>query len=90
MKEAWEKWVSTRPPAVQAVATKYPLGTRFEIHGKIMEVISYSEDGTISVTEYDPRINYRKAVANRQPVCKCCVGKLDEIMLPEAWPFFGA
>lgn len=77
----WEAWVETRPPAVRAVARKFPIGTRFLMHGKVVHVISYEENGGISVSETDPCKDYKTAVDSRQPVCPCCVEKLEEMKL---------
>lgn len=81
-RQLFEKWLKGRPQSVQQSARKYPPGTRFLIHGKIMHVISYYESGAVSVTPHDPAIDHELAVATRQPVCSCCVRKLDEARLP--------
>lgn len=84
--DPWETWVLSKPAAVQVVARKYPLATRFNCHGKVMHVISYDEfaDGTVGlgVTPIDPGENYALAVAKKQTVCACCTGKLDSLILP--------
>jgi hypothetical protein len=77
----WEKWLSTRPAVVQEMANKYPIGTRFNIHGLVMHVIAYGEDGGLSVTETDPEEDYEKAVAGRVPICPCCVSSLDHLKI---------
>ena len=74
-----EEWLAQLPAAVRDMARQYPPGTKFLIHSKVMHVISYDEIGGLSVTATDPASDYEKAVAERQPVCKCCVGKLDEL-----------
>ena len=51
------------------------------MHGKILHVVSYGEDGSIGVSETDPFENYKKAVSERQPVCSCCLPHLDAVRI---------
>lgn len=75
----WKAWVATRPPAVQRMAVKYPIGTKFFINGEVLHVISYSDDGTcVAVTPICPWEDWDGAVATRQMICKCCMKDLDE------------
>lgn len=77
---ALEKWLEGRPEVVKKMARRYPPGTRFLLHGKIMHVIAYSESGGLSVTPVDPDKNWDKAVKKRRPVCACCVDKLAVLL----------
>jgi len=81
LKKNLEQWLATRPETVQRTARRYPPGTRFNMHGRVMHVISYEEDGGLSVTPLDPSEDYKGAVAQRQPVCPCCVAQLDAIKI---------
>ena len=78
-KSMWEEWLATRPEVVRQMARRYPPGTKFRIHDEVMHVMSYEESGGLSVTATDPAEDYEKAVAERQPLCKCCVGNLDAL-----------
>ena len=78
---SWREWLAERPKLVRKMAKKYPPGTKFNIHGQHMHVMSYEEDGGISVTAIDPFEDYENAVKERKPVCSCCVGKLDELVI---------
>lgn len=73
----YKKWISTRPAAVQEAATKYPIGTRFLIHDKIVHLIGYKEDGGLLITPTDPNKDYAGAVALRETICKCCLDTLE-------------
>ncbi len=79
----YEEWLKSRPPAVRALAEKYPPGTAFLIHGQPMYVFSYGEykDGTtgIFVTPVWPGEDYEQAMEQRQPICACCLDKLEEL-----------
>lgn len=78
---ALEAWLEGRPQVVKDMARKYPPGARFKIHGKVVWVIAYNEDGGLCVTETDPRENYDCAVFTREPLCACCSGQLDALRL---------
>lgn len=82
---AWNAWLDTKPPGVRALAEQYPPGSRFKCHGKIMYAISYDElaEGTTSLglTPTDPAVNYALAVAQKQPVCACCLPKLAALLI---------
>lgn len=86
MKAAMDAWLATKPAAIKELAKKYPPGTKFRCHGKILHAVSYNEypDGTASlgVTEIDPSEDYARAVATRQTVCKCCLPKLEALIIP--------
>lgn len=77
--QLWKQWLSTRPESVRVLALKYPIGTKFNLHGKTLHVMSYNENGTLALTATSPFEDYEKAVAERQPVCSCCMDKLDEM-----------
>lgn len=83
----WAEWLALKPPAVRALAAKYPPGTRFQGHdGATLYAISYDEhqDGavTLGVTAIDPAKDYAGAVAGKKPICSCCMAKLDTLLLP--------
>lgn len=78
----WHQWLATRPATVRQIAERYPPGTRFNVHGQLMHVVSYDESGGLNVTPIDPTEDYAAAVAQRQPVCKCCLRKLDALRIP--------
>ncbi len=71
------KWLASRPPVVRALAERYPPNTPYNIHGVTMYVISYTEGGAVLVTPVDPAEDYEQAIAQRQPVCRCCLPELD-------------
>lgn len=79
--KAWEAWVETRPAAVQHTARKYPVGTKFNLHGKTAWVVSYEEDGGLSVSFVDPSQDYDAAVKSRQPICVCCATDLSSLVI---------
>jgi len=76
MSEDLETWLEGRPAVVKKMARKYPPGTGFYLHDKLMWVIGYREDGGLHVTEIDPSSDHEKAVATKITVCPCCVDKL--------------
>jgi hypothetical protein len=77
--DLWQKWLATLPKDVRQIARRYPLGTKFRIHGKLVYVISYEEGGGLSIAATNPADDYEKAVAERQPICECCAGNLDTL-----------
>lgn len=77
----WEQWLAGRPEKVREMGCRYPPGTKFKIHGKIVWLVSYCEDGTVMVSETNPSEAYETAIATRQPICGCCTGKLDEVRI---------
>ena len=77
--EALKQWLRDRPQTVIDAALKYPPGTAFKIHNKIMYVVAYSNDGSLHVSEISVLDNYLKAVDTRVPICKCCTDKLEEL-----------
>lgn len=81
--EIWQEWLESRPPIVRALAEKYPPGTAFNIHGRVMYVISYSEGGGLSVTPVYPGDDYDLAMEQREPLCHCCVDNLDSLVIKE-------
>lgn len=82
---AWAQWLATRPQAVQRLAEKYPPGTRFRCHGRIMHTISYEEYANrtvgLGVSATNPGENYALAVATRETVCACCLPQLDTLRI---------
>lgn len=82
---AWLLWVASRPPAIQVLAMKYPIGTKFNCHGKTLHTVGYGESeagATVQVSPVDPFENYEQAVAQRVNVCSCCVPKLEALVIP--------
>lgn len=77
----WLEWVNNLPEECRAMAIKYPLGTVFNLHGKVMSVIGYDSHSGVSVTPGDICQDYEQAVTQRQPVCACCADKLDELRI---------
>jgi hypothetical protein len=63
------------------MARKYPPGTKFFIHGKIMHVVGYNENGGLSVSATNPFHNYEKAIAELQPICEHCIKDLDALKI---------
>jgi len=55
----WEEWVSNRPESVQNNAKQYPAGIyRLKTTGKIGTIVSYEEDGTVTMRfpfEWNPQ-----------------------------------
>lgn len=49
--EAWEEWVSTRPPVVQGLCRKYPPDRLYFLKppGQRVTIVSYNENGTVTV-----------------------------------------
>ena len=49
--EAWQEWVATRPPVVQAICLRLPPDTlyRMKSTGQRVTIYSYSENGTVTV-----------------------------------------
>jgi hypothetical protein len=76
-----EQWLIGRPDIVQSMARRYPPGTKFRIHDKVVWVVSFREDGSLMVSETNPAEDYDKSVATRQPVCNCCVANLDAVRI---------
>lgn len=79
----WRAWLAEKPECVRETALKYPPGTSFLLHEQIMHVIGYDENVQDKVcglllSPIDPAMDFAAAVANQQPICLCCVGKLDE------------
>jgi hypothetical protein len=80
----FEKWLEGRPPHVIASARRYPPGTCLEKHGKIWWVVGYhDDDGRVLVTPINPAVDYERAVAERAPICPCCMDKLDSLLIQE-------
>lgn len=75
------EWCKDRPSIILETALKYPPGTRFDIHGTVMHVVSYQEDGGLSVSATDPGEDYEKAVAERTPVCACCIKNIASLQI---------
>jgi len=50
-KSAWEEWVSSRPPIIQALCHKYPHNRLYRLAGSGHRVLiyAYCEDGTVKV-----------------------------------------
>ena len=48
---AWEEWVSSRPPVVEALCRRYPPDRLYSMkpHGLRVTLVSYSESGTVTV-----------------------------------------
>lgn len=78
-KQALDEWLEGRPQAVKDSAYKYPPGTKFLLHDRIMHVISYDEEGGISVTPVDPGHDYEWALAERVKICSCCLHNLEQL-----------
>lgn len=77
----WRQWLLTRPPIIQELARKYPPHLRFNLHGRIMHVMGYNEDGGLILTPINPEVNYEEAIAKREPLCPCCLEKLDQLIV---------
>lgn len=79
---AFDEWLSDRPEEVQALARKYPPGTKFRIHNRVMHVVSYQEyDNSgpgVVVSPIDPAVNYQRSIEARMPVCPCCEHNLEQ------------
>lgn len=81
----WAEWLADKPPAIQKMATLYPPGTKFRLHGKIVHVVSYQQydgDGEtagVGVSEIDPNVDYPGAVASAELVCECCIDHMAEL-----------
>lgn len=69
------KWLEGRPQIIQELARKFPPGTTLKSHGETMFVVAYNEDGSLSVSDTNPGVDYEKAVATRKPLCACCLAK---------------
>lgn len=77
--ETFNLWVASRPRAVRELIMRFPPGTKFTLHGKIVHVMSYDEHGGVGVSEIDPFEDHEAAVAARKPVCACCINHLNEL-----------
>ncbi len=80
LQKRWQAWLSGRPEVVRRLAEKYPPGTAFELHGRFLYVVAYTEDGGLEVSPVNPFEEYEQAVRQREPICACCLGKLEELL----------
>jgi hypothetical protein len=79
---AWGEWVSTRPPAIQAMCAQWPPDRLYRMTdtGHCCTLLSYSEDGTVTVSvsgEYNATM-FDREVFGVDP------HKLEECDLPGA------
>ena len=73
-----EDWLKTRPKVIQDLATKYPPGTKLSTEQGYVFVVSYYEDGSLSVSRIDPRKYYDAAVETRYKICSHCVEQINQ------------
>jgi len=71
-----DDWLKTRPKIIQELATKYPPGTKIQTPDGDVSVVSYFEDGSLSVSRIDPEEHYDAAVATRFRICADCIEKV--------------
>lgn len=75
--EAYLKWLSTRPKAIQEAGLRYRPGQELMLHGKKYYVIGFGEvDGefaSLLVSKIDPTLDYEGAIATKQRICIGCV-----------------
>jgi len=68
-----EDWLKTRPKIIQELAKKYPPGIRLLSPDGEVFVLSYWENGSLSVSRIDPSEQYDAAVATRFNICANCI-----------------
>lgn len=82
MNDLLQEWLKGRPPIIHELAAKFPPGSIVSIDGADHWVISYEENGSLGVSNIDPRIDYHSAVALRVYICAECLRK--DCIAPEA------
>lgn len=72
------RWLKTRPEAIRRLAARFPPESTFELEGKILYLIGYSEaeepgqEGLI-VSPVDPKADYEGAMAAKIYLCADCL-----------------
>jgi hypothetical protein len=65
-----EKWIASRPPSVQALARRFPVGEVVQISDDpVRYILGYTENEMLIVSQTDPRVDYDKAVATKEYLC---------------------
>jgi len=84
----WAEWVSSRPPVIQEMCKSLPPGRlyRMKPHGQRVTIISYSENGTVTVSISG---TFNAIIFERQ-VFGVAANSLEECDLPEAGEVLGA
>jgi len=72
-----DDWLKTRPKIIQQLATKYPPGTKLQTPDGDVFIVSYFEDGSLSVSRIDPEEHYDAAVATRFRICTDCIEQIN-------------
>lgn len=78
--DVMELWLKGKPETIKRLARRLPPGTKIESHGQTLYVVAYTEDGGVKVSKTDPAEDFRTAIQERQPICRCC---LESILTPE-------
>lgn len=73
LQQAWEEWLSGRPPEVQALAREFPINTVFNFGAVRMWIIGYTEGDEIIVSPIDPRGAYQAAIQQRTFLHAQCI-----------------
>lgn len=68
-KAALAEWIASRPESVQKLAAEFPLGTAFEVKGRILYLVGYNEDDSLIVSRFNPATDYEAANENREYLC---------------------
>lgn len=69
-----DDWIASRPPAIRALAKRFPVGDIFLINGVGHFLIGYAEsekpgDEMLIVSPIDPTDDYEAAMAAKVHVC---------------------
>lgn len=68
----FDTWLATRPPQIQALAKRFPLGTVINNSGSLMYLIGYNEGEALIVSPVDPSQDYEGSLKAKQYICKEC------------------
>lgn len=67
--EAFNKWLETRPQCVQQLAKEFTIGSHFNVEGKTLYLVGYTENDQLIVSIYNPAENYEEAISTREYIC---------------------
>lgn len=61
----YEAWLASRPASVQALASEFPIGTRFRDADETVWLIGYTETNELILSGVNPYLDWNAAVADR-------------------------
>lgn len=70
---AFQDWLATRPPVIQALAREFPINTYFVIGGRHMHVLGWNEGDMVLLTPFHPAEDYDAARVACQHVHAQCL-----------------